>query len=101
MGELEIEGDDQYLGYLKRHLQKEHPKTKGKIKIEGRLKKMKNGRVTYRKTMKNGYYDVCVGGVPMYPNVKGVVEAKMKANRVRKKQGKDYIKSKVKKMLRN
>lgn len=34
MSELEIRGSKKYLKYLKKHLEKEHPSTKGKIKIE-------------------------------------------------------------------
>lgn len=59
--------------------------------------KYKNGRVTVKKAMKGGY-DVCVGGVAKgYARSK--VEAVMKANRIRKLQGKPLVK-KVKKLAK-
>ena len=36
MAELEIKGSKKYLAWLKGHLSKEHPKTKGKMKLEKR-----------------------------------------------------------------
>lgn len=44
MGELEIKGKGEYLKRLKKHLAKEHPKTKGKMSIEKieRKKELKN-----------------------------------------------------------
>jgi hypothetical protein len=34
MAELEIKGTKKYIKYLKKHLEKEHPKTKGKMKCD-------------------------------------------------------------------
>jgi len=32
--ELEIKGTKKYITWLKKHLEKEHPKTKGKMKLD-------------------------------------------------------------------
>lgn len=60
---------------------------------------MKYGKVTYRKAMKSGKYDVCVGGKTKYGGV-GLVEARMKANKLRKLQGKKEVLKAVRKLAR-
>ena len=36
MAELKIKGTEKYIKYLNEHLQKEHPKTKGKTKVNNK-----------------------------------------------------------------